>query len=140
MLMLLSKGHNCFLYRSTLIKRLVSITLTLMVALSSCTIVSNDTMEITYYYNDNRDIVLSVKGNQYFFSGSGEEYEWIVTQFGQTGPWELNKVESYEDALIYDNQGRFYVEYKENSISIGRKLYISCWLEFIDESNKVIAQ
>ena len=127
-----NEGNNNNSNRTTWIKRLAPFIVVLLVALSACNGSTDDAMGKTYYYCDNRDIVLSIDENQYYFSGSGEEFEWIISQFGQTGSWELDRVENIEDAEIYDNQGRFYVRYKENNILIGRELYISYWLEFIE--------
>ena len=133
-MMTLNEGHNNKSHRHAVMVIVLPVIFALLFVLSACTGTSDDKMEKKYYYRDNRDIVLSIKDDQYFFCGSGEEYEWIISQFGQTGPWVLIRVESNENTDIYDNQGRFYVEYKEHSVSIGRKLYISTWLEFADES------
>ena len=133
-MMTLNEEQNNKSHRHAVMVIVLPVIFALLFVLSACTGTSDDKMEKKYYYRDNSDIVLSIKDDQYFFYGSGEEYEWIISQFGQTGPWVLTRVESNENTDIYDNQGRFYVEYKEHSVSIGRKLYISTWLEFADES------
>ena len=84
-----------------------------------------------YTLSDDKSVKLIVEDGMYEFQGSGEEFDWIVDQFGQQGEWELKEYFKGPDYTMYIRQDGVVVNKRENSLDLLANILRDCVVTFI---------